>query len=61
MPDNSQTYFPNKTKLTLLPRLIGSAGLAIVANVEIATGPALLGAPRSFVLNLILNYSLSTH
>jgi len=30
-----------------------SAGLTIVANVAIATGPALLGAPRSSVINLI--------
>jgi len=31
---------------------MGSAGLTIVANVAIATGPALLGPPWSFVLNL---------
>jgi len=31
-----------------------SAGLTIVANVAIATGPALLGAPRSFMLKLFL-------
>jgi len=30
-----------------------SAGLTIVANVAIATGPALLGTPRSSVINLI--------
>ena len=30
-----------------------SAGLTIVANVAIAAGPALLGAPRSSVINLI--------
>jgi len=30
-----------------------SAGLTIVAKVAIATGPALLGAPRSSVINLI--------
>ena len=30
-----------------------SAGLTIVADVAIATGPALLRAPRSFVLNFI--------
>jgi len=30
-----------------------SAGLTIVANVTIAKSPALLGPPRSFVLNLI--------
>jgi len=30
-----------------------SAGLTIVANVAIATGPALLGSPRSSVINLI--------
>ena len=34
-----------------------SAGLTIVANVAIATGPALLGAPRSFILNLFLLYA----
>jgi len=32
---------------------LSSAGLTIVANVAIATGPALLGAPRSSVINLI--------
>ena len=30
-----------------------SAGLTIVANVAIATGPALLGVPRSSVINRI--------
>jgi len=30
-----------------------SAGLTIVANAAIATGPALLGAPRSSKINLI--------
>jgi len=30
-----------------------SAGLTIVANVAIATGPALLGTPRSSAMNLI--------
>ena len=30
-----------------------SAGLTIVANVAIATGPALLGAPRASMINLI--------
>jgi len=34
-----------------------SAGLTIVANVAIATGPALLGAPRSFVLNFSSLYA----
>jgi len=34
-------------------RRVTSAGLTIVANVAIATGPALLGAPRSSVINLI--------
>jgi len=34
-----------------------SAGLTIVANVAIATGPALLGAPRSVVLNFCLLYT----
>ena len=29
-----------------------SAGLIMIVNAAIATGPALLGAPRSFVLNL---------
>jgi len=29
-----------------------SAGLTILANVAIATGPALLGVKQSFVLNL---------
>jgi len=33
-----------------------SAGLTIVANVANATGLALLGALRSFVLNLFLLY-----
>jgi len=33
--------------------LLCSAGLTIVANVAIATGPALLGAPRSSVIDLI--------
>jgi len=32
---------------------MSSAGLTIVANAAIATGPALLGAPRSSVINLI--------
>ena len=32
---------------------VGSAGLTIVANAAIATGPALLGALRSSVINLI--------
>jgi len=31
----------------------GCAGLTIIANVAIATGPALLGTPRSSVINLI--------
>ena len=30
-----------------------STGLTIVANVAIATGPALLGVPRSSVIDLI--------
>jgi len=34
-----------------------SAGLTTAANVEIATSPALLGAPRSFVLNFSLLYA----
>jgi len=38
---------------TIKPRLSGSAGLTIVATVAVATGPALLGAPRSFVLNVV--------
>jgi len=29
-----------------------SAGLTIVTNVALATGPVLLGAPRLFALNL---------
>ena len=33
-----------------------SAGLTIVANVAIATGPVLLGALRSSVINPILHY-----
>jgi len=33
-----------------------STELTIVANVAIATGPALFGAPRSFVLNLFFYY-----
>ena len=33
--------------------MVHSAGLTIVASVAIATGPALLGAPRSSVINLI--------
>jgi len=33
--------------------LVTSAGLTIVANVAIATGPALFGAPRSSVINPI--------
>jgi len=32
--------------------IVTSASLTIAANAAIATGPALLGAPRSFVLNL---------
>ena len=32
---------------------VTSAGLTIVANVAIATGPRALGAPRSSVINLI--------
>ena len=34
-----------------------SVGLTIIADVAIATGPAVLGAPRSFVLNLFLLYA----
>jgi len=34
-------------------RASSSARLTIVANVAIATGPALLGAPGSSVMNLI--------
>jgi len=30
---------------------LGSARLTIVVNVAVATGPALLGSPQSFVLN----------
>jgi len=33
--------------------VLRSAGLTIVANVAIATGPALLVAPRFLVINLI--------
>jgi len=33
---------------------VTSAELTVVANVAIATGPALLGAPRSFVLNFFI-------
>jgi len=40
-----------KRKVLILD--LNSAGLTIVANVAIATGPALLGAPRSSVINLI--------
>jgi len=36
----------------LAGKFLSSAGLTIVANVATATGPALLGALRSFVLNL---------
>ena len=39
-----------------IPVLIGSAGLTIVANVSIATGPALFEALGSSVINL--NYYL---
>jgi len=45
--------------MTASPPLLGiavSAGLAIVANVAIATDPALLGAPRSSVIKLIYIY-----
>jgi len=35
---------------------VRSAGLTIAANVSIATGPALLGSPRSFVSNLFFFY-----
>ena len=38
----------------VLLHLSTSARLTIVANIAIATGPALLGAPRFFVLNLFL-------
>jgi len=34
-----------------------SAGLTIVANVAIATGPALLGAPRSVCVKFVLYYA----
>jgi len=39
--------------LALCELMALSAGLTIVANVAIATGPALLGAPWSSVINLI--------
>jgi len=39
--------------LLLASKGVFSAGLAIVANVAVATGPALLGGPRSSVINLI--------
>jgi len=47
----SSLYATKKKKLT------GSAGLKIVANIAIAMGPAFLGSPRSFVLNLTLLYA----
>jgi len=37
----------------LFPYCIASAGLTIVANVAIATGPAFLGTSRSSAINLI--------
>jgi len=40
-----------------LPVPATSAGLTIVANVEISTGPALVGATQPFVLNLVLLYA----
>jgi len=36
---------------------MASAGLTIVANVAIATGPALLGVPQSSVKSLIYFFS----
>jgi len=44
-------YFQHHRQILLLG--LHSAGLTIVANVAIATGPALLGAQRSSVINLI--------
>ena len=55
---NSQNFIPSShCCLTRQPPcfacVLHSAGLTIVANVAIATGPALLVAPRSSVINLI--------
>jgi len=44
-------------KLTSIVNIISNAGLAVVANVAIATDPALLAAPRSFVLKCSLLYA----
>jgi len=44
-----ETFFDGIPENFLSKEGISSAGLTIVANVAIVTGPALLGAPRSFV------------
>jgi len=44
-----ETFFDGIPEKFLSKEGISSAGLTIVANVAIVTGPALLGAPRSFV------------
>jgi len=41
-----------RSSLKYVYYLTNIAGLRIVANVAIATGPALMGVPRSFVVNL---------
>jgi len=50
-----------KTLLNIKMSVTGSAGLTIVANVALATDPALFGAPQSSVINLsyyIINKNL---
>jgi len=52
---NWHDVFQKHQKMGFLPTY--SAGLTIVANVAIATCPALLGATWSFVLNFSLLYA----
>ena len=54
---NTEKFCPNDRQFSSFCQR--SAGLTIVANVAIATGPALLADPRSFVLNLFLEFRCS--